>query len=86
MFLENRPVVIVLNDAKLIEILMNHLVEKGVTKIVSSFVQVDPDVDGGRIRVVTEIPPTPSKPYWDDVEQSVEVLVVELVKPHSEET
>jgi hypothetical protein len=81
--LENRPVVICLNDPDLVEVLMNHLMEKGVTKIVSSYVEVTANVDGRGVAVVAEVPSASSDPQRDLVEYAAEVLLIELIKPQS---
>jgi len=81
--LENRPVVIILNDAALIEKLMDHLVEEGVTKVVGSFVEVSPYVDSRGVVEVAVISSGTGNPYWETDENTAKILVVELVKPLS---
>ena len=60
---------------------MNHLVEKGITKVIGSYVEVSPNVDGRGIAIVSVVPPTPCDSDWNRYEEVAEVLVVELVKP-----
>lgn len=76
-----RPVIICLNNPDLVEILMDHLVQKGVTKVVGIGVEVTANVDGRGIAKVSVVPPASSDPDWYLAEDTTEVLVVELVKP-----
>lgn len=79
--LENRPVIIVLDDPLLIQKLMNHLVEERVSVGVSSSVQVVADKDSWRIRVMSPIPAASGDAYWHRFKNPAKVHVIKLIPP-----
>lgn len=65
---------------------MDHLVQKSVLEFLNTPVEVTTEVDGWGIGEVTPITFAPRYPYWDDGKFVGEILRIELLKPHLEET
>lgn len=78
------PVVIGFDDTSLVQQLVNHLVEKGIAEVTGSSVEVFSDEDGGRVGVMSVIPPASSNPNWDRPKTAGKELFIKLIPPSPE--
>lgn len=78
---EDRPVIVLLNQIDLRNVLMDHLVQKRFLELLYSPVKVTTEVDGWGIGEVTPISFAPRYPYWDDGKFVGEILRIELIEP-----
>jgi hypothetical protein len=77
-------VIVTFTRSELREILMDHLVKKGIPSLGVGLIQVPPDVNGWRVGEVTPVFSRSGYANWYGTEDPAEVLNVELIPPSPE--
>jgi hypothetical protein len=82
--LKSRAVIVGFSNAELVQMVVDHLVEKGIPSLGIGLVKVPPYINGWRVRKVTPVSGTSRDAYGDFFKDPTKEFLVELIPPDLE--